>query len=549
MNREQRLNIADKAIFSLLLIISLAPLLFSRYYLTLDGPAHLYSGNIIKELILGNYSEYSNIFKFNQFPVPNWIAHFIFALSGIVFPDFIGEKIVIGIYLILFPLFFRRIILWFYPENKTISYFGILLSHNHLLYFGFYNFILAVAFFMVTSYYILKLNYKNTFKYVSILSILFLITYFSHVLVLLVSFAFAIPLALSEIKIQKQENYYIFNNWKQVLTKLKLVLLAMIPSAALAIFYILKVDSLEHAGHLSLNRLIDWIIDIRPMLALCMCKPWNIYTHILFGVIILMITTSLVRFIKMNCSVKDGKLSVVIPAPKLSSFLFLFFFIFLLLFLIIPNSNLLTERLILFVYIFLVFWLGSLSYPRWLHVLFLATLLTTHIKFAFMYTENMRNASKQIEMMSEITDHVPPGSLLLPFNYANQHNWLHDHVAGYFGSDKPIIVIENYEAQLAWFPLKWNIDGPYNLDKINVWGANNRKLTDDFYTKPKEQMNFSLPLKNGERRTIPYVAIFGKVTNEQDENYQKIISVLNTGYSLHYENDFCKLYKLKQIIW
>ena len=495
-------------------------------------------------MILGNHSEFSNLFKFNQYPVPNWISHFIFAISNLIFPDYIGEKIALGIYLILFPLFFRKIVLWFYPQNKMLSYFGVLLAHNHLLYFGFFNFVLALAFFLVTSFYILKLNSNNKLKYTLILSALFLVIYFSHVLVLLIGFVIAVILALSGIKIEKTDGSYVLSNWKPSFVKLKLVLIAMLPSFVLAFIYLLKVDSLENAKHLTLNQLLDWIVDIRPMLTLCMCKPWNIFTHILFGIILLLIFTNLIVFFKNNCTINNGKFSIRIPTPKISLVWFLVFFTFLILYLVVPNSNLLTERLILIVYIFLGVWLASLTYPKWIQIVFLVTLLTTHITFAVMHTKSMRSTSKQVEKMHEVTAHVEPGSLLLPFNYAHHHNWLHNHSPGYFGSDKPIVVIENYEAQLAWFPLRWKIEGPYNLDKINVWGANNRKLIENFYSLPDYPNAFSLPLQDGNTQVIPYVVIFGKVAPEQEESYKKVMSILNRGYSLTFENDFCKLYHL-----
>ena len=539
-------NNTDKLFFTLLVLIGLIPLIFSKYYLTLDGPGHIYNGNIIKELILGNHQEFNNLFKLNSLPVPNWISHFLFAAFNLLFPDYLSEKLVLGIYLIIFPLFFRKIVLWFKPKNYILSYFGVLFAHNHLLYLGSYNLIYAIAFFFVTIYFILKYCNRFNFTNVIMLSGLFMLVYFSHMLILMMTLAVAVLLPLSVLKVEKGKGELQVSNWQMFLTKLKVVVLSMLPALFLGFVYLIKVDSLEEAGRLGLGKLINWIVDIRPMLTLSTSKPWNIFTHILFGIFVLMIINWLIVFIKTHFTYKNKKLSIDLPVPGFNIVWFLLFAGVTFLYLIVPNANILPERLIIMVFIFFGLWLATLDHKKWMQFLFLITLLVIHLTFSIsLHTKNMKSSSIQIEKMNEITDYIEPGSLLLPFNYAYQHNWLHMHSPGYFGSDKPIAVVENYEGQLKWFPVNWNLDGPYDLQPINVWAADNRKMIDNFYTAPDSQNYFSLPLKNGGRKEIPYVVVFGKVTNEEEANYKKITSILSTRYSIHYENDFCKLYKLR----
>ncbi len=373
-----------------------------------------------------------------------------------------------------------------------------------------------------------------------------MLVYFSHMLILMMTLAVAVLLPLSVLKVEKGKGELQVSNWQMFLTKLKVVVLSMLPALFLGFVYLIKVDSLEEAGRLGLGKLINWIVDIRPMLTLSTSKPWNIFTHILFGIFVLMIINWLIVFIKTHFTYKNKKLSIDLPVPGFNIVWFLLFAGVTFLYLIVPNANILPERLIIMVFIFFGLWLATLDHKKWMQFLFLITLLVIHLTFSIsLHTKNMKSSSIQIEKMNEITDYIEPGSLLLPFNYAYQHNWLHMHSPGYFGSDKPIAVVENYEGQLKWFPVNWNLDGPYDLQPINVWAADNRKMIDNFYTAPDSQNYFSLPLKNGGRKEIPYVVVFGKVTNEEEANYKKITSILSTGYSIHYENDFCKLYKLK----
>lgn len=536
----------EKAFFYLLVAIGLIPLLSSSYYLTLDGPGHIYNGNIIKELLLGNHPEFANLFRFNPLWVPNWISHFLFAASNMVFPDYISEKIVLGGYLILFPLLFRKIVLWFSPDNKAFSYLGVLFAHNHLLYLGSYNLIYGLVIFFATSYYILK--HVDTLKVTQVVSLcgLFLLGYFSHILILFITMAVALILPLNSLKTVKTDHGFVITNWHLFFTKLKVIALAMIPALVLSGIYLVNVDSLEEAGRLGLTELLKWIIDIRPLLTLCYCPHWMRFTHLLVALFMVMIITNLFFIIKRNCSISDGHLKITIPQLNFSFIWFLLFIAFTVLFLIVPNANILPERLIILVFLFLCFWLATQTYPRWLHIIAALIILATHSTFAYWHTKAIKDMSGQIELMKEVTEHVEAGSLLLPFNYAYNNNWLHMHSPGYFGSGKPIAVIENYEGDLKWFPVNWNMKGPYELAPISVWAADNKKMISHFYSNAPNPDIFSLRQKDGKIQEIPYAVIFGTMPEDSDPDYQLIKPILDKSYSLIFQNDFCRLYQLKK---
>lgn len=61
---KNRINFFEILLFYSMVIVGLIPLLTRKYFVTSDGPAHLYNGVLIKALISGNYPEINHIFQF-----------------------------------------------------------------------------------------------------------------------------------------------------------------------------------------------------------------------------------------------------------------------------------------------------------------------------------------------------------------------------------------------------------------------------------------------------------------------------------------------------
>ena len=413
-----------------------------------------------------------------------------------------------------------------------------------MLYLGSYNLVFALVAFFGVTYYILKFLKHFNLKQISVLALLFLLVYFSHMLILLVTIVVAFILPFASLKVEKTQTGFNVSNWTIFKTKLIAIAIAILPTLALTIVYILNVDSLEEAGRMNLQQLLKWLADIRPLLTLCYCDKWTYFTHALLCLFVLMVATNTFLWIKKNTNFTSETLHINLSRPRFSIFWFLLFVAFTILYLIVPNANILPERLIILVFLFLCFWLSTQKYPKWLHKVAVFIIVTTHICFVFFHSKAMREISKQIVLMKEVTNHIEEGSLLLPFNYAYDNNWLHMHSSGYFGSGKPIVVIENYEGQLKWFPVNWKIDGKYELSPINVWAADNKKMVKSFYQNPQNPDVFSLPLKDGKIQEIPYVVIFGAQPDETNSDFALIKSILEKSYTLTFQNGFCYLYKL-----
>lgn len=534
-------NKVEPYLFLSLMVAGTLPLLFSNYFVTLDGPAHLYNANLIKEIFLGNHSSITDLFAVNDFPVPNWSGHLLMALFNLLLPAYLSEKLVFLLYFVLTPLFFRKLLLHLYPENRILTYLILLFVHNHLVYYGFINMSLGIMFLFITGYYFVRYCGVIRLKTLLILSLLLLAIYFSHVLIFLIALMFIAVTIILKAQTEHIASGIKVLNMKELKTRMIALIISAVPGIILSVAYFLSIDSVEKGPRLELSELFNYIIDIRPLLTFCYCESWTSLTHILMALFALMILGNIYLLIKSSCSIKDGQLFVKLPL-KLSVIWFVISAIFLGLFLVVPNSILMSERLIVLFYLFFIIWLASLKFPRIIKAISLIVVVLLHNFFIHRHFEAIRRLSKDAAKIVQVSEHIKPNSMVLTFNYSD--NWLHSHITGYLGSNRAIAVIENYEAALKWFPIQWKND-VYDIDRLIVWGVDNKQIAGDFYINEADSSLFSLKRINGQLKEIPYVFVMGDFENRNDSLTLKIKQVLKLSYQEIQTNNLCKLFELK----
>jgi hypothetical protein len=216
---------------------------------------------------------------------------------------------------------------------------------------------------------------------------------------------------------------------------------------------------------------------------------------------------------------------------------------FLVLFFLVPNSILMTERLIMLFYLFLIIWLGSLRYPKLLRLGVPVVVLFVHSFFIISHFRSFYQLSKDVDQIVQASEKIKPNSLVLTFNYSD--NWLHSHISGYLGAGKnQVAILENYEAALKWFPVQWRTD-VYQTNRLITWGADNKKIATDFYVNQKDPECFSILRTNGEAERIPYVFVMGDVEQKNDSLTLEIKQILNHSYIEVGNENFFRLFELK----
>ncbi len=440
---------------------------------SLDGPAHLYNSFLLKEYFLGNI-EIRNTYVLNEFYIPNLFSNYYLALLIAIFKAYFGAK------LFYFSLLFLLLLSAYYLLNsfKTMNAFVLSLAfvtiyNSFLLNIGFYNFTFSIVFlFFAIGYYFraecfsLKTSSVNYVIYTLILAAL----YYSNGL----SFVFYIVFVFSNLT---------FKIASSILKNKKLNKVTMMNSIiylSLAIPFILMFIKFQSEANLStqlvktnLNELFKNLIEFTSFIAYS--REAEVVFTICFsiGTAILFLICLYSRLIKNSFKFQRG------------DSMLLFACVFLVLYLFIPDNfsaGMMSPRFQFYFYIFIIVWLfiqnNKLSSLFFALIFFIGSVY----KYQVCHKQILNGMNDNAKQIIAAEKYIEENKTVVSFNYSG--NWLESHFSNYLGLKKPILVLNNYEANVGWFPLKWNKDlmpryclnGMQNFQNFN-WTVFESKLS------------------------------------------------------------------------
>jgi len=144
-----------RAFVWLVLLVSLAPTLAAvwsvPWFVTQDGPAHLYNAQVIRAS-LGADSTYHNVYEVRWTPLPNWMGHLV--LAGLL--EIISIKTANRIMMTFTLVGVAASALWWRMRvagpsgSAAFALLSALLAMNIAWMYGFWSFLLGTALFSVT---------------------------------------------------------------------------------------------------------------------------------------------------------------------------------------------------------------------------------------------------------------------------------------------------------------------------------------------------------------------------------------------------------------
>jgi hypothetical protein len=494
------------------------------YYLTGDGPCHLYNAQVLHDLWCGNnVSFYAQFFTRFYQPNPNWLSTLVMALLLFVVNGAIAEKIFLTIYIILF-------VSGFYVLLKKISGNGsswllviLLFVFPHTLAKGFYNFSFSIAFFFWVLWSWLRFLEKRTLV-TGVLFFLFSgLLFFTHLLAfgfsvftcaaILVSYTIAATEGTAQ---QKFLGFFLKNAlWLAVF---------LTPFLILMLWFTDKEGGMQMQLEHHFYRLVE-LVQFKYLVNVTHHEDYFALTA---GVLLLLLfSIGVVKRIQLK---KIHKYDGFLLSFLFALFVYLFF----------PESFLghlilISMRAQLFVFIMIVCCIGYLVPEGKIRSIGSYTLFGCFLGLSAFRIACQLSASEGVTDYLAAGSYIKPNSVVLPFYFdpegkdAHGHkiadgNYLFAHTADYLGTDKPLIMLDNFEAYMGYFPLRW-------VDKTNPY----------YHLGRYDGIEGSLPLADINRYkqvtgvTIDYVLMWCFDSSAlKTEYFSALYAQIQSGYHVAY---------------
>ncbi len=495
-------------------------LLTCLYYwqFSLDGPSHLYNGRIFSDLIKGD-PFISTYYAINPSIVPNYFTSLLYLILFSFFDPLVAEKILIFTCLALIAFSSFKLISLIEGRYSSAAFLVLPFLFSFPLGLGFYNFLFGVGFLNLILYVILMLIKHPKIKYWVILCFLFGFLYLSHgfsfilsigIGLLLFSFDYLRGGQLSRIRLQN----CFFNCLK--------LLLVSSPGLLLVLVF-LSGRFGEGSGNISFAEKIAFISELRPLVVYSDAD--RLYTRIYFFVYFALFSLACCKLIEKVEGITYG---LLINKAK---WLILFSLV-LMAYFILPDQmaggGFVSVRLLYILLFFGLFtitsqWFSSKVYHVAIGLLIIPFILYTNEKI-----QVHRNLKTSKDLIIEAGAKIPANSSVLPIYHGD--NWLEAHISNLFGMDKPLLILENYEANTKYFPVTWKAPSPLTMHC-------------PLPTNLQHQHNGILLVNEPAADTLDYLAFIG-FPPPKGEKLQ-LFDSCRTNHELVFENALVKLFKLK----
>jgi hypothetical protein len=425
----------EKLLFALFALSCTLPMLLPPYFMSYDGPAHLYNSRLLAQWWLGNSDWLAEHLFLQKEALPNWLTYPFLALFGELFGYFNADKLLQTVYAGLLLYGFRYLVKSFNPTASWSTWIGGVLVVHQLI--GMYNFSLSIPLVMwMTGYYKRQMWQFSSLKYL-LLMLLALLLYFSHIIGFLVAGLLCGIWWLQQALLNK--NQPIPLNYR--VQAFFLLALTFLPGIWLSWHFI----SARHGGenlYFSFTVLLERLWRMDALILFNTSKESGILHWLL-----LLLPLAAWDLWKQKKSLSGELWSLFLATTAL-----------LLLYFVAPDGSMgasfTSARLQLFFWSCLFVLLAALPLRRnALRITFLIALVVIQA-LNWHYYKAWRGLSPSVQSWSIAAKHLPPKAKVLTLNYS-QH-WYHEHISNFLGLNGELpMLYENYEATNDYFPFRF----------------------------------------------------------------------------------------------
>ncbi len=261
---------AERLVFLLCVVAGLVPMWAVERFPSVDGPMHLYVVHIIDQLLQPGANPFDRIFQFNYNIEPNLAVYGIIWSFSQIFPMLVAEKLFVSLYWLLFAGGAYYLLRSFGSRAAVLGLLLLPFALGYFLHWGFYNFVLSQALFLIAAGYSVRHLEQLRARDVAVLGLLMLALALTH-LVGIAMFLFYIGLFRTGIAVRDALSAFGPDHRasaaRRLLRDAGLLLLAALPALAImASFFLRRVLSDEGAApELNLVQKIWYVGSVSPI--------------------------------------------------------------------------------------------------------------------------------------------------------------------------------------------------------------------------------------------------------------------------------------------
>jgi hypothetical protein len=452
--------------FSFVLLLQLFSIWQHHFFVTSDGPTHVYNAKILLDFLRGAHTDfYSQLYTLNLELNPNWFSHISLMLLQIFFAPVVAEKVLISAYIIILSFSFVALMRKISKPGYAPVYVLVLpFAIQFLLYFGFYNYCFGIAFALLFVACWLSIKHKPLVLQLTILFPLAGFVFLTHIFGWFVVCVLLGGLFTGDMwpTFFKQNFAAAFQRFKS--NWLGVALSGLLPFFLSLLFIKNHVVEAQYWPN-TLDEMFDAFWNMAMLAPLCTAElaPVAIFKWLVVGLFGATVFRKILGLCKIN--ITDG-------------LLFSFGLLLVLLFVQpveLSLSGFWIPRMSWVPWLVLCLWIGTNNKSTF--VLFLSSLVVVvvFVWLFFIRSPLQKNLSDAQEDYMSACEYIASNSVVLPLCYSrvglndtgNELSvtpWLMTHSFDYCGAEKPIINLANYEAVTPWFPVQWKKDcNPFNL--------------------------------------------------------------------------------------
>jgi hypothetical protein len=456
------LRSAENVLFAALLIAHITPFLVFTYFPSQDGPAHVYNAMALHDYVTSPGGINKTYYELNDTPVANWATPSLMALLIHFVDPLVAEKALLVAYVLFFAFAGRYVLGVFGPTAQSFTVLIFPFIGAWTLHMGFYNFSFSLPlFFLVLASFLrpdAKWDVKRVVGTSTLAALLFLVHPLSFVVALLsvsVMVLWQECLALRERRRSASVPDALGLAEPLGIRRLGAAVLGFAPGVLILLWWAFMSGRSGRFARLELTELWGFLSRLETLVAYVEAEYlWTQALLLVFGVFVLVGIA--IRRRNFTLCPSDGLLVLALS-------LFGLYFAS-------PDwafgVGKFNYRLLLYPFFPLILWFGAQSWPTRMRIGVQLVGATIALNLLGHHIAAYAHLNGYLEEYVSVADQIQRGRTILPMTLNETTPqleseaipdpvWPFLHAAGYVAAARRGVYLNNFEALLGTFPLRF----------------------------------------------------------------------------------------------